>query len=86
MDALATAIHNVQFSALLKTSPYLCMYGEKPNITHFQPFGVEGWIYCRKNNAKTRSSVGWVNRAFTLVLHPTGKDRFYGATRGASMH
>ncbi len=45
----AANVHNVTFSVARLTSPHLLMYGEKPDITNHQQFGVEGWIYRRED-------------------------------------
>ena len=31
------------------------IYGRKPNLTHFQPFGIECWIYVRTVQRKDRT-------------------------------
>ena len=48
----AAVVHNVTFSVARLTSPHLLMYGEKPDITNHQQFGVEGWIYRREDQRK----------------------------------
>ena len=37
----AVRIHNIQYSRILKTSPYVAMHGVKPDISDDQQFGVE---------------------------------------------
>jgi hypothetical protein len=43
----ATHIHNLQYSAVLDSSPYLLMHGLKPDVSGNQRFGVEAWIFVR---------------------------------------
>ncbi len=42
--AYAAAISNVQYQADLKMSPFEALHKQKPNLSHFQPFGVECWV------------------------------------------
>ena len=40
-------IHNIQYARPLDSSPYLVMFGSKPDVSRNQPFGVEAWIDLR---------------------------------------
>ena len=44
----ATVVHNITYAVARNTSPHLLLYGEKPDISNHQQFGVEGWIYRRE--------------------------------------
>ena len=48
----AVRIHNIQYSRILKTSPYVAMHGVKPDISDDQQFGVEAWMYIRPEQRK----------------------------------
>jgi hypothetical protein len=41
----AADISNAQYRADLKMSPFEALHKQKPNLSHFQPFGVECWVY-----------------------------------------
>jgi len=43
----ATRIHNIQYSAVLDSSPYLVMHGSKPDVSRDHQFGVEAWLFVR---------------------------------------
>jgi hypothetical protein len=42
--AYAADISNVHFEADLKMSLFEALHKQKPNLSHFQPFGVECWV------------------------------------------
>ena len=56
----SNAIHNLQHCARLKTSPYVSMHQEKPDVSDFQIFGVECWLYRQPDQRpdKKFSSIG----------------------------
>ena len=41
----AADISNIQYRADLKKSPFEALHKQIPNLSHFQPFGVECWVY-----------------------------------------
>jgi hypothetical protein len=51
----ANDVSNVQPRASMNTTPYEVIYGRKPNLTHFQPFGIECWVYVRTDQRKDRT-------------------------------
>ena len=50
----AADVSNVQFRADLKMSPFEALHKQKPNVSHFQPFGVECWVYVRPEQRNDR--------------------------------
>jgi hypothetical protein len=50
----AADISNVQYRADLKMSPFEALHKQKPNLSHFQPFGVECWVYVRPEQRNDR--------------------------------
>jgi hypothetical protein len=42
-----TFLQNIRYSSITRSSPHLLMYGTKPDVSHFQEFGVEGWLHRR---------------------------------------
>lgn len=56
------AVHNrnMLYSPTIKTSPWILMLGQKPDLNDFQMFGVECWLYKREEQRKDKkfSSVG----------------------------
>ena len=50
----AVYIHNIQYSGVTKTSPHVLMFGEKPDVSADQQFGVEGWLYRREDQRKDK--------------------------------
>ena len=43
----ANDVSNVQPRASMSMTPYEVIYDHKPNVTNFQPFGIECWVYVR---------------------------------------
>jgi hypothetical protein len=43
----ATRIHNIQYSAVINSSPFLLMHGAKPDVSGDRQFGVEAWLFVR---------------------------------------
>ena len=50
----AADVSNVQYRADLKMSPFEALHKQKPNLSHFQPFGVECWVYIRPEQRNDR--------------------------------
>ena len=50
----AADVSNVQFRADIKMSPFEALHKQKPNVSHFQPFGVECWVYVRPEQRNDR--------------------------------
>jgi hypothetical protein len=53
----AADISNVQYRAdlnFLKMSQFEALHKQKPNLSHFQPFGVECWVYVRPEQRNDR--------------------------------
>jgi hypothetical protein len=42
-----TALQNVKYSSLTRSSPHVLMSGSKPDVSHFQEFGCEAWLHRR---------------------------------------
>jgi hypothetical protein len=42
-----TYLQNVKYSPLTRSSPHLMMFGNKPDVSCFQEFGVEAWLHRR---------------------------------------
>ncbi len=51
----ANDISNVQQSAGMTMIPYEAVLGSKPNLSHFQPFGIECFVYVREDRRKDRA-------------------------------
>jgi hypothetical protein len=47
--AYATDISNKQYRTDLKMTPHEAMFGEKPDVSKCQPFGIECWVYIRQS-------------------------------------
>ena len=50
----AADISNIQYRADLKKSPFEALHEQIPNLSHFQPFGVECWVYVRPEQRNDR--------------------------------
>jgi hypothetical protein len=66
----AADVSNIQYRNDLKSTPHEAMFGQKPNVGHFQPFGIICWVYKRPdqrnvdNKFEARSVEGiYVGRA-----------------------
>ena len=70
----AVRIHNIQYSRILKTSPFVAMHGLKPDVSEDQQFGVEAWLYIQPEQRKTPSSVLGASPAYLLVIPRISKD------------
>ena len=73
----ANDVSNVQPRARMTMTPYEAIFGRKPNLTNFQPFGVECWVYVRAEQRKDRA------------LDPRGEPAIYlgrGTTDKISCH
>jgi hypothetical protein len=44
----AADIINIQYNADLKMSPRQKLFGSQPDVSKYQPFGVECWLYFRE--------------------------------------
>ena len=42
-----TALQNIKYSSLTRSSPHVLMWGSKPDVSHFQEFGCEAWLHRR---------------------------------------
>ncbi len=42
-------LHDIRYSSTTKTSPHVWMFNTKPNVSHLQEFGVEGWLHLQKD-------------------------------------
>ncbi len=42
-------LHNIRYSSTTKSSPRVLMFNTKPDVSHLQEFGVEGWLHLRKD-------------------------------------
>jgi len=51
----ANDVSNVQPRASMSMTPYEVIYDHKPNVTNFQPFGIECWVYVRAEQRKDRA-------------------------------
>ncbi len=51
----ANDVSNVQPRASMSMTPFEAVHARKPNLTNFQPFGVECWIYVRADQRKDRA-------------------------------
>ena len=71
----ATRIHNIQFSPLIDSSPYLILFGSKPDVTRDQPFGVEAWIHLRPDQRRD-SKFGARGESCIFVGYPTHQAGF----------
>ena len=70
----STDLHNVQYSAQTKTSPHVLMFGEKPDLSSWQPFGVECWIHLRPDQ-RTESKFGARGEPAIYVGNGTSQNR-----------
>ena len=48
----ATYNHNLRYSQTTQSSPFLIMYGEKPDVSFCQEFGCRAWIHVRAEQRK----------------------------------
>jgi hypothetical protein len=49
-----TALQNVKYSSLTRSSPHVLMSGSKPDVSHFQEFGCEAWSHRRMDQQPGR--------------------------------
>jgi hypothetical protein len=58
---------NIQYKADLKMSPYQKLFGSQPDVSKYQLFGVECWIYMfEKSNVRIANSILEGNLSFTV--------------------
>ena len=68
-------IHNRQFSPTTQSSPFVLMWNDKPDVTHDQAFGVEGWIHLR-HDQRSDPKFGARGEHCIFVGYPTNQCGF----------
>ena len=65
----ASHIHNIQYSAVIDSSPFLLMHGFKPDVSGNHRFGVEAWV-CLRPEQRLDQKYSKRGEACTFVGYP----------------
>ena len=67
-----TFLQNIKYSSLTRSSPHVLMFGTKPDVSHFQEFGVEGWLH-RRSDQRQDSKFDARGEPVIFVGYPTNQ-------------